>query len=74
VLDVKDTPAWARDNPGRRPGQSRAQDAALPRAAHRRPPSPRRPETAPENPGDLAVGWCDHRRVAAHRRAPASTL
>ena len=40
----------------------------------RGPAGPRRAETAPENPGDLAVGRGDHGRVAAHRRAPASTL
>ena len=28
----------------------------------------------PENPGDLAMGRGDHRRLAAHRRAPASPL
>ena len=27
-----------------------------------------------ENPGHMAVGGCDHRRLAPHRRAPASTL
>ena len=42
--------------PGRRPGQSRAEDAALPRAARRRPPGPRRAPPNPENPGHLAVG------------------
>jgi len=43
-------------------------------AARRRPAGPRRTETAPENPGHLAVGRGHHRRVAAHRRAPASPL
>jgi hypothetical protein len=51
-----------------------AQDTALPCAAHRRPPGPRRAETASENPGHLAMGRSDHGRVAAHRRAPASPL
>ena len=60
--------------PGRRPGQSRAQDAALPGAARRGPAGPRRAAAPPENPGDLAVGRGDHGRLAAHRRAPASPL
>lgn len=51
-----------------------AQDTALPCAAHRRPPGPRRAETASENPGHLGMGRSDHGRVAAHRRAPASPL
>jgi Transposase DDE domain group 1 len=45
-----------------------------PGAARRGPAGPRRPETAPENPGDLAMGRSDHRRLAAHRRAPSSSL
>ena len=60
--------------PGRRPGQGRAQDAALPGPARRRPAGPRRPAAPPENPGHLAMGRGDHRRLAAHRRAPASPL
>ena len=39
-----------------------------------RPAGPRRPETAPENPGHLAMGRGDHSCVAAYRRAPASLL
>ena len=43
-------------------------------AARRSPAGPRRPETAPENPGHLAVGRGDHRRLAAHRHPAASPL
>jgi len=50
------------------------QDAALPGAARRRPARARRPETAPEDPGGLAVGRGDHRRMAARQRAPATPL
>ena len=67
--------AWLRaPGPGRRPRQGRAQDTALPGAAHRRPPGTRRTAALPENPGHLAVGRCDHGRVAAYRRDPASPL
>ena len=44
-------------------------DAALPCAAHRRPPRPRRAETASENPGHLAMGRSDHGRPDEARRA-----
>ncbi len=44
----------------------------LPGTACRRPAGARRAETAPENPGHMAVGRGDHCRVAAYRRAPAS--
>ena len=60
--------------PGRRPGQRRAQDAALPGAARRRPAPPPRTAPPPQNPGHLAMGRSDHHRVAADRRAPASPL
>ena len=67
--------AWLQAaGPGRRPGQGRAQDVALPRAARCGPAGPRRAAAAPENPGHLAVGRGDHDRLAAHRRAPASPL
>ena len=38
------------------------------------PPPGARAAPLSQNPGHLAVGRCDHHRVAAHRRAPASPL
>ena len=51
----------------RRPRQSRAQDAALPHPARRRPAGARRAAAPPEDPGHLAMGRGHHGRVAADR-------
>ncbi len=54
---------------------ARAEPKTLrPGAAHRGPPGPRRAAPPPVNPGLLAMGRRDNRRVAADRRAPASPL
>ena len=60
--------------PGRRPRESRAEDAALPRPARRRPPRPRRTPQNPENRRVLALGRGDHHRLAAHPGPPAPHL
>jgi hypothetical protein len=44
------------------------------RPAHRGPAGTRRPAAPSENPGNLALGRGNHRRLAGHRGAPASTL
>ena len=61
------------DRPGRRSGQSRAEDAALPRPERRRPPGPRRPPQTLEDRRELAMGRGDHPGLAADQRPPATT-
>src|SRR5829696_6023981 len=58
--------------PGRRAGHLRAQDAALPAAAHRRAVGvPRPPRHAPA-PGQLAMGEPARRRLRTPARTPAT--
>ena len=55
--------------------RTRAEPRTLrPGAARRRPAGPRGTAAPPEDPGILAMGRGHHHRVAALRRAPASSL
>jgi hypothetical protein len=58
--------------PGRRPGQGRAEDPALPRSSRSRPPRPRRPPKNPQDRRDLAVGRRHRHRLAAHPVPPTT--
>jgi hypothetical protein len=60
--------------PGWRPRQGRAQDAAVPDPARRRPSGARRAAQIPENRLLMALGRGDHHRLAAHQGHPASPL
>jgi len=64
----------AAPRPGRRPGQSRAEDAALPRPARRCPARPRRSPPPAANPRHLALGPRHHRGLAADHRPASGTL
>src|SRR5262249_14739295 len=59
--------------PGWPPGQSRAQDAALPHPPHLRPSGTQRP-AALENLRGLALGSGDHARLGPDRRPAGSPL
>ena len=60
--------------PGRRPGQGRAQDAALPRPERRRPPRARRAPPPLEDRRELAVGRADRAGLAAYLRTAGHRL
>src|SRR5262249_2910270 len=60
--------------PGWPPGQSRAQDAALPHPPHLRPSGTQRPAAALENLRGLALGSGDHDRLGPDRRPAGSPL
>ena len=60
--------------PGRRPGQGRAQDAALPRPERRRPPRARRAPPPLEDRRELAAGRADRAGLAANLRTARHQL
>ena len=67
--------AWLKlTRPGRRPREGRAEDAALPPPARRRPPGPRRTPQNPQDRRELALDRRDRHRLAARPGHPAPRL
>jgi hypothetical protein len=62
------------DRPGRQARQSRAEDAAVQDPARRRAHHPRRPQPAPQDPGQLAMGARHGYRLDQDQRPAARAL